>query len=832
MTKRSCFYLLAAAFVAIAAGCGGSTISLTGVAISPATVSLEVGKTQQLTLSATFSDASTANPDTGVTWAASDPTIATVSASGLVTAVKVGGPVTITGSYSGKSATSAVTVPATLTSIAIGQASPVALTVGGHATLSVTGTYNDASAKALTSGVTFAVTAAAPAGAATVDPASGVLTGVKGGTATVTATASGKTATVNVAITATLTSIAIDQTSPIALFVSQTKTLTVTGTYNDSTTKALTSGVTFAVTASTPSTGVASVGATSGVVTAVGAGTATVTATNASPALTANVTVNVAVGAPTLTSITVAPNPIVLVKGTGTATLTVTGHYSDSSSAVIANSNESFVSNSSAVASVGATGLVTAGASPGTTTIVVTDKTTTSVTLTVPVQVYDAASANVFVGDYDPGVNPLAGFGGSFTATHALTRDATTTNNGHASLKMAVDASCSSYIGGYIAAAALRDLHAYNAITFWAKTDVAAGVNVAHVGFGNDNTATGTNGFNVESHGPAGTGFALTTNFTQYYIPIPNPAALTAVDGLFYFSSGCTAAGNIWFNDIQFVTLSAAQLTSNFGALTGASSGAPPTLSVVVGTPALISDPGPNTINYASANVYIVGWAYFTYASADATVVTVDGNGNLVGHKAGGPTNVTLTFPGTSLSKVIAVTVTVPLAVPTTLATTPTIAAANVISMFNSSGTYTNHAIDTWQTSWSTGGNEYTQPVIAGKTVKKYTLHSFVGVEFLGANNIDVSTMGFFHVDVWSPNPPARMEIQLVNNVGPSQVVARYEATPIASGSWVSFDVPLSSFSPSVAGDTQLGQMLFIAQDAGGGNVNSTIYVDNIYFHK
>jgi uncharacterized protein YjdB len=79
------------------------------VEVTPATSTVQVGGTRQLT--ATLRDAN-GNVLTGraVSWSSSDAAIATVSQSGLVTGVVVGGPVTITASSEGKSGTAEVTV--------------------------------------------------------------------------------------------------------------------------------------------------------------------------------------------------------------------------------------------------------------------------------------------------------------------------------------------------------------------------------------------------------------------------------------------------------------------------------------------------------------------------------------------------------------------------------------------------------------------------------------------------------------------------------------------------------------------------------------------------
>jgi hypothetical protein len=340
----------------------------------------------------------------------------------------------------------------------------------------------------------------------------------------------------------------------------------------------------------------------------------------------------------------------------------------------------------------------------------------------------------------------------------------------------------------------------------------------------------------VESHGPAApfTGTVLATTFTKYYIPVPTPAALAAVSGLFYFSSGCLPLGtNVWVNDIQFETLTSSQLTSTFGAPIEALTQAPGTLGVVIGTPQLIGNIGPNTVNYASASVYQVGWGYFTYASSNTAVATVDANGMVVGHAAG-TANITMSFPGTALSRVIAVTVTAPLAVPTSLAPTPTHPAGNVISLFNSSGTYTNHTVDTWNAGWSP--QILSNFVISGKTVMLYTGLDYAGVEF---TSVPVDATGYtnFHVDIWTPNG-AKFGIQLVNNVTSGtktigQVDLTTSTTPaVTTGSWVGLDIPLSSFtSAGLGGVNALGQILWLNQ--GAGSVPGALfYIDNVYFWK
>jgi uncharacterized protein YjdB len=77
--------------------------------------SLLVNETSQLTATANMSDATSQNVTVGATWTSSDPNIASVSSSGVVTA-KTAGMTTISASYLGKTAQAQVSVEAPLPS--------------------------------------------------------------------------------------------------------------------------------------------------------------------------------------------------------------------------------------------------------------------------------------------------------------------------------------------------------------------------------------------------------------------------------------------------------------------------------------------------------------------------------------------------------------------------------------------------------------------------------------------------------------------------------------------------------------------------------------------
>lgn len=83
-------------------------VTLQSVTISPTSSSIQVGQQQQFTETAHYSNGTTTNVTTSATWSSSNTLLATVSG-GLATG-KAAGTVTITGVFSGKTATASLTV--------------------------------------------------------------------------------------------------------------------------------------------------------------------------------------------------------------------------------------------------------------------------------------------------------------------------------------------------------------------------------------------------------------------------------------------------------------------------------------------------------------------------------------------------------------------------------------------------------------------------------------------------------------------------------------------------------------------------------------------------
>ncbi len=263
------------------------TPTVNSVTVSPASATLDPNDTQQLTANV---DATPASADKSVTWTSSNPSVATVSESGLVTAVAQGtATITATSNLDNtKSGTCNITVnapaaPIPVTAIALNKSTAI-IGIGDSETLTINYTPADANtgkAVAWTSSNTSV---------ATVDN-SGKVTGVAVGTATITATSTTDASiTASCAVTVqavAVTGVSINPTSA-NLQIGGSTDLTYTILPPNATDKS--------VSWSSSNTAVATVN--DGHVSAVAAGTATITVTTTDGNKTATCSVTVTAGPP------------------------------------------------------------------------------------------------------------------------------------------------------------------------------------------------------------------------------------------------------------------------------------------------------------------------------------------------------------------------------------------------------------------------------------------------------------------------------------------------------------------------------------------------------
>jgi uncharacterized protein YjdB len=321
------------------------------VTVLPATASVIVGQTAPL--SVTVKDANgTVVTDRVVVWSSSGPA-ASVSTSGVVTALAIGS-ATITATSEGKSGSSAVTVVGVPVGSVTLQPASSSIIVGQTTTPNIL--VKDANGTIVTNRV---VTWASSNTTIASVSSAGVVTGVALGTVTITATSEGKSGTTSVIVsTAPVGSITV-QPSPASVIKGQTTTLAAT--VKDVNGTVVTDRVvTWA--ANGPNATVSQ----TGVVTGINVGAAAITVTSESKSAQVNVTVTpVPVG-----TVTVTPSSA-SVGELQTTTLAVA--VKDANGIVVTDRVVAWASSNPLVASVTQLGVVS-GLVAGTTNITATSE--------------------------------------------------------------------------------------------------------------------------------------------------------------------------------------------------------------------------------------------------------------------------------------------------------------------------------------------------------------------------------------------------------------------------------------------------------------------------
>ncbi len=170
----------------------------------------------------------------------------------------------------------------------------------------------------------------------------------------------------------------------------------------------------------------------------------------------------------------------------------------------------------------------------------------------------------------------------------------------------------------------------------------------------------------------------------------------------------------------------------------------------------------------------------------------------------------------------------------------PTWAAADVISLF--SDVYTNVTVDTWSANWPDEA-DVAQVEIDGNAVKLYTSLTYAGIEFT-SQTIDASEMTHFHFNLYTEDntdSPVQFWVKLVDfgangvwgggdDVEHQIFLDASSSTPLESGVWLSYDLPLSDFTGLVT-QGHMAQLL-IGSGVEGANYIDTCWIDNVLFHR
>ena len=375
--NRCRFAIVVSAILTVSAwvaACGDATVvppppdppRPTTVTVSPATAELAaLGATVQLAAEVRDQNGQVMS-DAAVTWASSDASVATVAASGLVTAAG-NGSTTVTATSGEATGSAAVTVAQVVAEVAV---TPAVDTVVTGDTLRLAASAVDANGHAVAE-VTFAW-ASGDTSVATIDE-SGLATGRAPGTAAITATSGGVTGTAQLTVLAPVpTSVTVGPDTATLTALDDTVRL-VAEVLDEFGRVIPDAGVAW----SSASAAVAAVDS-AGLVTALGNGSTTVTATSGEATGSATLTVVQVAAA-------VAVTPAAATVETGD-TLRLTATAADANRHPVAGASFAWASGDITVATVDDSGLAT-GVAPGTAAITATsDGVTDTARLTVVAQ--------------------------------------------------------------------------------------------------------------------------------------------------------------------------------------------------------------------------------------------------------------------------------------------------------------------------------------------------------------------------------------------------------------------------------------------------------------
>lgn len=228
----------------------------------------------------------------------------------------------------------------------------------------------------------------------------------------------------------------------------------------------------------------------------------------------------------------------------------------------------------------------------------------------------------------------------------------------------------------------------------------------------------------------------------------------------------------------------------------------------------------------------------FTYESSNTSVATI--SGDMITVVGGGTSIITAKqaaaapFGAGNITANFIVTVPPPnVAAPNP----PGRDAADVVSIF--SGPFT-PAATVSVAEWSPAGNTIKVVSAAGNDALELQTSGGTFTGFNLSNAINLTDMTFLHYDIWIAGTT---QVGAVFNTTVSQhngghltgqttgYVHTNEIAQGQGGKWLSFDIPFSSFAPSLAAGAKniVSQLVFTHVNSSSGG---PIYMDNIYFYR
>lgn len=422
------------------------------------------------------------------------------------------------------------------------------------------------------------------------------------------------------------------------------------------------------------------------------------------------------------------------------------------------------------------------------------------------------SNPEVFLQAFSSGLQYSA-FGGSVPTAFDVDKEVSYNNSG-VSMRIEVpDANDprGAYAGGAYYTTTGRDLSGYTALTFYMKASQAATIDV--LGFGND---MGASAYQVTALGTT-----VNTNWKKYYIPIPDPSRLTAERGMFFYSEGPEneKGYTFWIDEVKFEAVGTiahsefkilngeSLVETSFTGVTRAIDGRSATFNMPDGVP---------------QTVYLAP-AYFSFASSDPSIATVDGSGNVLVVGGPGTARITARIGNDTARGSLVIN---------SLgsfqhAPTPQQDPADVISIF--SDAYTNVPVNYYNGYWAPYQTTLSDDFeVEGDHILNYYNFNFVGIEF-SSPTVDATAMSHIHLDIYIPEmltADAQMKLELLNQGAAASATFTTTIPAAQSRKWVSLNIPFTSFTGLTSRD-KLMQIIFVNENSK----ISSFYADNIYFY-
>lgn len=378
-----------------------------------------------------------------------------------------------------------------------------------------------------------------------------------------------------------------------------------------------------------------------------------------------------------------------------------------------------------------------------------------------------------------------------------------------------------------------RDLSGYDALTFWAKGSTTG--TLGEVGFGTD--------FLENKYPASRSGIQLTTDWQKYVVPIPDPSKLTQERGMFLFSAGgLDVVDNVpngneigwtfWLDEIRFEKLGTiAQYKPRiFNGNEVVQEGFLEVPVQIEGLSVSANLPTGENVTVQAAP------SYFSFESSNPDVATVNENG-LVSVFGTGQSSITAQLANYQAEGSLTLNVEGGF----NFASDPTRPEDDVVSLFS----------DAYQDIPVSRYNSFFEPFqttlggvipVGSESIISYTDLNFVGIVFNdvifpseAVQPVDATNLTHLHIDVnvqEAVQANDRLLLELTN-YGASGSVGSYliEGNELSENEWISFDIPLSSFS-GLSDRNRIGLLLFNSEAGPNNPTISNIYLDNIYFYS